>query len=562
MIPTRKSHRMPRRRVIHLWLRTVVALLAVLCLGGTAVAQQRVSSGWNVDLATEGLEPAESTLELSLEDAIAAALQRNLQLRIQRFARAQSLFGVQQATGIYDFNIGVNTSMDEETQASVSVLDGADVRESEGQSLGLRLDQLINTGGTVSLNWQNRRNENNSTFSQLNPSFNVGFDLLFSQPLLQNGGRLVTERGIRVAQLDTLSSLDDLELAIADTIQQVENAYWTLVEAREQLAVAEESLSLAENLHEMNKVQVEVGTKAPLELVTSEAGIATRQEEIIRAQAAVGDGEDVLRQLLNLEDTFWALQIVPQTDPEIARPTIDLNQALQTAIQKRPELRSEEVQLQRLELDSRFFRKQRQPRLDLDVRYGYNGVGGDFQQFLPGSGPFDPNPQFITVPGGLDDALQQIADGDFDGWQIGLNFGLPLQNRDAKARSTIADLALEQGRTRLDDLLLSIRTEVRRTARGVQSAAQQIDSARVSRQLSERNLEAEQKRYDNGLSTSFQVLEIQEDLSAARSREVSAITGYRRALAAFYRAIGSLLEENRVEIDDVTDLDSLKPPKQ
>lgn len=298
----------------------------------------------------------------------------------------------------------------------------------------------------------------------------------------------------------------------------------------------------------MNRIQVEVGTLAPLELIQSEVGIATRQEEIIRTQAQVEDAADQLRRLLNVESPrLWSMEVVPVTDPEIARISIELEPAIRTALDERPELAAQRLQLDTLELDARFFRNQAKPRLDAQVRYGFNGLGGTARER---ENPLDPNSPVTITPGGYEDALQQIVDRNFRGWQIGLDFGYPLQNRQAKARRTIADLALERGETLLQDLELQIRTEVRTAARGVDTAAQQIDSARVSMRLAEENLDAERKRYENGLSTSFQVLEIQEDLTQARSRLVTAITGYRRALVRYYRSIGRLLDENGVELED------------
>jgi outer membrane protein len=320
--------------------------------------------------------------------------------------------------------------------------------------------------------------------------------------------------------------------------------------------VAEESLTLANQLHEMNRVQVDVGTKAPLELVQSEAGIATRQEDIIRVSAIVEDAADLLRRLLNLGDEqHWSIPIVPTTGPETDRIQIDLEEALSGALAHRPELAAQRLTQETLQIDERFFRNQKLPTVDFQVRYGYNGIGGDA---VLERDPITGVPTEVNE-GGYDDAIQQVLDRDFKGWQLGVNFAYPLQNRTAKANHTIARLAVERGSTVLQDLEQLIRTEVRAAARNVETAAQQIDSAGKSRELAERNLEAEQKKYENGLSTSFQVLEIQEDLSGARSREVNAITGYRRSLVRYYQAIGTLLEANSIELEDVTDPDQVKP---
>ena len=139
----------------------------------------------------------------------------------------------------------------------------------------------------------------------------------------------------------------------------------------------------------------------------------------------------------------------------------------------------------------------------------------------------------------------------FEGWNVGLSLSKPLQNRTAKAQNRIAALALDQGRLELQDLTLSIRTEVRTATRAVETAGKQ-DRLRPGFRESwrKRTLDAAQKRYENGLWTSFQVLEIQEDLTAARTREVEAITNYRRALLAYFKAIGMLLDQKGIELVD------------
>ena len=152
------------------------------------------------------------------------------------------------------------------------------------------------------------------------------------------------------------------------------------------------------------------------------------------------------------------------------------------------------------------------------------------------------------LPGGYSDALDQITEADFDGWSAAVNLVYPFRNRAARAAGTLAEVAWERGEAELRDLELGVATDVRRLVRAVLTAEKARESAAVSRRLEEKNLEAEQKRYDNGMSTSYQVLEIQEDLSAARSREVTSITTYRLALVSYYRAVGGLLEQSGVEI--------------
>jgi outer membrane protein TolC len=291
---------------------------------------------------------------------------------------------------------------------------------------------------------------------------------------------------------------------------------------------------------------VDVGTMAPLELVQSEAAIAEREEGIITAQGLLGDAEDVLRRLLNLPDgELWSAEIRPATDPAIQHTPIDVNAAIQTALAERPELRGQQLNIEQARIESQFARNQERPTLNLDVSYGFSGVGGDLINRDDDTGEV-----IDTIPGGFNDAFNQVAGFDFPGWTAQLTFGYPLQNRGAKATRAIADLDLARAESALEDVRDAIITEVRGAARQVETAAKQIDAAKASRVFQERNLDAERKRYENGMSTSFQITQIQEDVTEARRREVFAINNYRRVLADFQRSIGRLLEEEGVTIDD------------
>ncbi len=498
------------------------------------------------ELAASDVRLIDGELHLSLDEVRSLALERNLALVVDRLRHSESELRLWQSQGIYDPAISLNLSAFEETTPSASNLDGADVQFQENLRWDLGLDRLFSTGGTGSIRFNNSRFKTNSQFATLNPSYRTDFDLLFSQPLLRNFGRLATNRQIRIARTNIDISRETFEQQVIATLQLVEDSYWTLVEARAQLEVAEESLALARQLHEQNEIRVDVGTLAPLELVQSEAGIATREEQIIRARALVGDSEDALRQLMNLDSgSLWDTPLVLETEAEREPVEIDVDQAIEIALAERPSLRSKRLAQDNLELDSRYFRNQALPSVNLDVTYGYNGLGGDLTErdFFTGE-------LLREIPGSYQDALDQISELDFEGWRVALNVAYPIGNRSLKAQRALADVAHERGAAELRDLELGVATEVRRIARLVRTAEQALASARVSRRLEQENLNAEQKRYENGMSTSFRVLEIQEDLTSARSREVSAITGYRKALMQYYRAIGRLIEESGIEIVD------------
>jgi outer membrane protein TolC len=533
------------KRTFHSGLRRLVLaplLLLVPGIGGAQVVRTTPAEALPVvDVAI-----SDGKVLLSLEDAIMISLQRNLGLQVQRYRREQAWYNIERNQGVFDLGLGVNAGQFSEQQPAASQLSGADVTEVEGNNLDFRLDQLVSTGGQFSFIWDNARQESNSIFSSVNPSYTIDWDIAFSQPLLFGFGETATKRNILVARNDSQIGLELLEQAIIADVDQVETAYWALVEAQSQLVVSREGLRLAEDLHEMNQIQVDVGTMAPLELVQSEVGVATQQEEVLRADVLARDSADVLRQLLNLDERLWNTPIEPTTPAIIERITIDVDEAIDIALAERSEVRAQQLRIDNLATDVRFFRNRLKPRLDAQVRYGYNALGGEVNI---GGNPFDPRPP-QTLEGDYGDAWQQILDRDFTGWAAGLVLSYPMQNREARANKAIADLALDEGETELADLALAILTEVRRSARAVDAAAEAIDLAEISTHLAERNLDAERKRYENGLSTSFRVLEIQEDLTDARSRQVSSIAAYRRALVLFYRSTGRLLPEKGVEISD------------
>jgi len=482
---------------------------------------------------------------LTLEEAVAIAVERNLGLRVQRFDRQRSRLGIEQAMGLYDLGLTAGLSASDNESPAASNLDGAAVQKQESQNFSVGLTQVVPSGGRAAIDWTNGRFETNSQFSILNPSFSTGLDFTFEQPLLRGFGRGATEYSIEIAKNSDDISRELFLQRVIETVRQVESEYWLLVGFRYALVVAEESLALAEELHANNRTRVEVGTLAPLELVQSEAGIASRREEIIRARASIGDSEDRLRTLLNLPaGELWAKSIVPESEQQVETATFELAASLEAALANRSELTVQRTSIQGLEIDRAFYRQELKPRLDLRATYGFNGVGGDvLVRDQEGN-------VLAVVDGGWSDALEQVTDTDFPGWSVGVQLSVPLQNRQAKARAAIAEVALDQGQLELESLEQQIATEVRTAVRALDTARQQIESAQVSVRLEEKNLDAERKKYENGLSTSFQILQVQEDLTAARYRLVSAQTGYRRAMVEYRRAVGQLLADAGIRVVD------------
>jgi outer membrane protein TolC len=473
------------------------------------------------------LDIKDNAIQLSIDRAVEIALQRNLGIVVQRYLHVQSLLGVTQSLGIYDLRSEAEASLTNQNNAVVSSIDAAQFKQN---TLNFSLIQRLPTGGDLSVGWGGDYTRSDASTRRANPSaYGSGVTFGYTQPLLGGYGRLANERQILISQTNSQISRQDFRLQVTTITQQVENAYWNLVNAREQLGVAQQSLQLARDLNQRNRIQVQVGTLAPLDITQSEAAIATREGGIIQAISAVGDAEDTLRQLLNLPSgSLWQTPIVPTSDPNTAEKlTINLDDALRTAFDRRPELHTQDLQLAQARLDAEYFRSLTRPTLGLDLKYGYNGTGV-----------------------GLSDSFSQVTGLQFRTWSAKLQFAYPIQNRANRAQSASANINVDRLQALLDQERKLIETEVRRATRAVSTAIKAIDAARIAREFQEKNLNAERKRYENGMSTAFQITQIQDQLTQARSNEVTATVNYRTAIAEFYRATGRLLDQEGVAIDD------------
>jgi outer membrane protein len=466
---------------------------------------------------------------LTLDKAIEVGLRHNNDIVVSRYARVEARLNILAALGYYDLLLGADLRYSDSTSPGQVIVGNTVFPSSSGKTTqwDLNAGENLPTGGAVKVDFNGLR------AVRTGQPVNVSPTLTFSvaQPLLKGFGSYVTENPILVAQTNSALSRAQFEVQVVTSTQQIINAYWSLVNARGSLVVAQESLQLAKDLNERNRIQVQVGTLAPLELVNSEAAIATREEQILTAQEAIGDAEDQLRLLLNVpQGDLWKLEIRPTTPPETDRVKVNLEDSIQLALANRPELVTSALNLNLAKINAAFARNQQLPALTFLGGYGY--AGSDV---------------------GLSAALRQITGLDFRSWNAELQFSVPIPNRQAKARNAIANLEVDKTTSSYDYEKTFVTNEVRTATRRVLTAAQQIDASHAARGYQEKNLDAEKKRYENGMSTSFQITQIQDQLTQAKQAEVNAVTGYRTALAEYYRTIGRLLATEGVGLVDAPD---------
>jgi outer membrane protein TolC len=367
-------------------------------------------------------------------------------------------------------------------------------------------------------------------------------------PLLNGFGNTVTTEQLVLAQNEYEISKTDLEQQAETTLEIVEGAYWDVVAARRALDIAILSLQRAEDLLELNRKKVEVGTLAPIEITQAEAGVASQEEGVIVAEANLEDAEDELRRLLAIpeSDSMWNMEIRNSTTPVFEEIEIDVEEAIDIALTERPSVRSAEQTLENRMLNERVAKRQVRHNLDFSAQYNPQGVSLDIERITDDAG----NVVLPEENADLQESIARIGNGDVYNWSARVTYSVPIGNRAAKATYARARISREQAQANLNNEEQTVRVEVRRAARAVESGIKRVQAAQKNVELQEKKLDAEQKKFDNGMSTSFEVLTFQNDLADAQLSEIRARLDYIKALAALERAKGTLLEARGLELAD------------
>lgn len=508
-----------------------------------------VATATEFDLSPDQDHPsvkiAGGELKLDLKTAREIALGRNLDLQVGRYNVAVADSTVAGASGFLDpkFSLGVNGDYTESPAATQ--LDGADVNISRNTSFSMGLANTMPTGGSLNLDFSTRRTETNSQFYFLNPSWYSRLSANLTQPLLKNFGTLVTRSGIKMARNSRGQSVEQLRLQIIGVLQQVDQAYWDYTAAQVAADVKQHSLELAEQLLTETKERIRVGTSAPIDQIQSEASVAARRQDVILAENARANAEDALKKVLGFEsEEEWALKILTTESYDFRAVEVDLKESIDEALAGRSELHRQNLELELSKLQVKLARNATLPQLDLRATYGFGGLGGTLAMEDPQTG------EIYRAKGGFDDSFDQIVKLDYPQWTLGLNLTMPLGNTGAKADLAKRRFEKERGEAQLAGLRQSVTHEVRLAVRGLRDGAASVNAAVASRTAAERNAEAEKTKFENGLSTNFQVLSIQDDLATARLSEIQSRLSYRRAFMAYLVATGKLLKEFDITIAD------------
>jgi outer membrane protein len=472
--------------------------------------------------------------ELRMMDAVELTLQKNLDISVERLNPQSIDLQIAQFKNSYlpiaSSNIGQRSIF----QLPRDQLQGGRRVSIATTTYNAGLTQNMPWyGGNFSLNWNNNKQDSSSSFITFNPQFVTSLTAQYTQPLLRGLFIDQTRQQLQVTQINREIAEENVRATITATLANVRNAYWDLVFALSAVDVAQRAVQLADKLVEDNKVRVEVGTLAPLDIVQAEAEAANRRQALAAAEATLQTAELALKRFIvsGTDDPLWRQELRPVDLPSLEAPAIDIEGAVRRALERRTDLINARRNLQSSDVSLRFFKSQTLPDVDLVATYGAQGIGGTSISRSGLGGDI-----LSTIPGGYGDALRLLTNRDYPTWNVQLNVNYNLFGSAAEAQHARARVQRNQTQARLRALELQIATEVTNAALTVQSNLKRVEAARAARELAEKRLEAEQSRFEVGMSTNFFVVAAQRDLRDAQNTELRAMADYRKSLVTFERA--------------------------
>jgi len=473
--------------------------------------------------ATKSPTP-ENVQRLSLLEAIRTSLQNNLQVEIAKETRTANQASLLMAQGAFDWSVyGKLAYKRQENPSSTSSVEG-DKDTVWNRNLTLGVQKPFEWGGSLDVNY------NPSYYSQkfltgpgaytTTPTpYSGNFAATYTQSLLSGFGRAATEVNVIVAKKSSEIADYQFQQNIINLVASTESQYWDLVYAQRNLENAKLALSLAQKQLNENKIRVEVGTLAPIEVTSAEAQVAQREQAIIAAEAQLSNANDALIRAL-YPKTDRPDSVTPSDEPTLSHTAMDEPSGERMALERRVELKI--AKLGREASGAQLAAAQNRLKPKLDAYVGYNGNSDYYNRLSP--------------------VNTDLVQRNYPGYIAGLSFSMPIANRSAKGNLNQARANDRSNELSVKDQELGILLQVRQAFRNVEASEKGVEAAKKTRVFREKDLDAEQKKFENGMSTNFLVLSKQNDLDASRSAELQAQIMYAKSVTALEQSVGNLLE--------------------
>src|SRR5215469_5697309 len=483
-----------------------------------------------------------------------------------------STLGIGSPITSFDPVVTGSLQMDRDFAQSTSIFSPVAIANTNTGTANFSYQQGFHWGTDLSVGFNNSHVTSNSPTATYTPLINSGFQFRVTQPLLQGFGALPNTRFMRIAKNNREISDVAFRLQVITTVDQIENLYWNLVYAFENVRVQQEALAFAEKTLTDNQKAVEVGTLPPIQVVSAESTVASDQEALTVALTNLQLQELLMKNALtrNLEDpTFTAAEVIPTSTILLPtqEPVVPTQDLVNEALQHRAEMSESRIDLSSRDTNIKAVRNAMLPSLDLFAYYGASGIGGSVNPALlsPPLGtcgstsgtfgrcfnPAEAAPPFRSGgPVGYSNALSQLVSSTSPDKGMGVSLTIPILNRTAQADQVRAELEFRQAQVRLQQIENQVRIEVRNAQFDVQQNRASVDAAQAAVNLARQTLDAEQKKLEAGVSNPTNVLQMQASLTTTESTLVSAKAAYAKSLVEMDRATGLLLEHAGIVVAD------------
>jgi outer membrane protein TolC len=498
-----------------------------------------LSPGFSWGLEIDKAPPAERRETISLADAAIRALQQNLDISISRQTKNSRLADITVEQAKFDPTLSLNGQYNRTVSplnrpvfgGTGGALTGITTFDQRTQSATLDATTNLLTGGNIDLNYSPSRtnvNQNVATGFLFNPAYTGGLVLTLTQPLLRNAGIDITKTFIRVAQNNATVEEHVFRDRVLSILATVEQTYWEVVFANENLKVAEAALKAAQELLATNRAKTKAGIMSIVDVLQAEAAVASRVEQVLVADKTIRDQEDQLRRLLNPaeEELRQDLRLTPIDQPVVSLEPISLQEAIDIAIEQRPEIFQAKKNVETSDLNTKFAKNQILPTLSFQGTMGMAGLGKDYSN-----------------------SVNNNFSGDYYNYGAGLVLSYPLGNRSAWSTYNKRQLEEKNAEASLVSVRQQIIVGVREAVRRVQTDFKRIETTRSARIMAEKQLQAEQERLKVGLSTTRFVLDFQRDLATAQGNELRATIDYNKSLSNLARHKATTLDRYNLQLN-------------
>jgi outer membrane protein len=503
--------------------------------------------------------PMEGELRLTLNRAIELALERNPTLTVEKIHLEQAREKIEEEKGYYDPLLNFRASVGRADNVVASRFFPTGIYTDGDRSQGVGFQARTYTGGRFGIGLDFKRLRSTSNTQTLSPQYGASFAFTFSHALLRDFGWDINLTRIRVAEKGEGVAEHKLSQRVSQVVQEVEETYWNLSFQHQDLEVKRTSLELAQGLLKQSEELLQAGRVAGLSVLEARAGVAAREEAVIAAESEEKKLEDQLKLLLHID--LGKINLTPVDEALYEASSLDLERSLQLALKQRPEILGLQRELEQREMEKKYASNQTLPRLDLAAQYGMAGLSG-----RPNKTCVDPTavicqPVGNVVAGSIfADETRSIDAFDrfftrnaFDNWSVELKLQIPLWNRTAKAQLSDANLRLIETKARVRAVRDQIEAEVRNASRETLTAIKRMEASREAVKFGEDQLNGTRRKFEAGLATSYEVLQVLEDLAKSRTSEVKALRDYNVGQSKVRLAEGSVLEKHRIELK--------KPPR-